>query len=164
MLFDVLAGGEVKNLRVYGLMVLSCLSAEFSCGTSGSGGEASSTSGASTGGGGSTSGASTASESSRGETASDAGGGDAADGETGAASCGPTLEGQSCPDGSAPCSYPGNQCRCASDIWICSLCADTAPPTGASCADITSVCAYDGGATMCTCGGPPLSTWTCTSP
>jgi hypothetical protein len=61
----------------------------------------------------------------------------------------------------ATCAYPGHQCRCTQGPWICSLCPDTAPPTGASCASMIGVCTYPG-ANQCMCGGVPLPVWSCT--
>jgi hypothetical protein len=87
---------------------------------------------------------------------------DAASGDTGSYACGPTLYGQPCPEEGESCVYPSHQCRCTSGVWVCSICPASAPNTGGSCADITSVCRYDAGATQCSCGGIPLTTWSCT--
>lgn len=87
---------------------------------------------------------------------------DAGSGDTGSDTCSPTLYGQPCSDEGESCVYPSHQCRCTSGVWVCSICPASAPNTGASCADITSVCTYDAGATQCTCGSIPLTTWSCT--
>ena len=82
-------------------------------------------------------------------------------GGSGGVECSPTLLGQTCANANETCAYTGHQCRCEQGIWICSLCPDTAPNTGASCADVTTVCTY-AGTNQCTCGGVPLPLWTCT--
>jgi hypothetical protein len=91
----------------------------------------------------------------------DSGGSSGNGGDGGVNACGPTLMGQDCADAGETCAYPSHQCRCTQGLWICSLCPDTAPPTGASCASMTSVCSYPG-ANQCTCGGVPLPVWSCT--
>jgi hypothetical protein len=155
-------------VRLAGLVVVlgfaACSSSDSGSGnTGGAGGTAGSTSAGGTAGMGGVSGA--GGISAAGGTSGSGGnggvGGTGASGGDGGVACGPTLMGQGCADAGATCAYPSHQCRCTQGLWICSLCPDTAPPTGASCASMTSVCTYTG-ANQCTCGGVPLPVWSCT--
>lgn len=166
-------------VRLAGLVVVlgfaACSSSDSgSGGVGGAGGNAGSTSaggaagmGGSSGAGGiSAAGGYAASAGSSGTSGTSGSGGNGGVGGTGAAggdggACGPTLMGQGCPDAGETCAYPSHQCRCAQGLWICSLCPDIAPLTGASCASMISVCTYPG-ANQCTCGGVPLPVWSCT--
>jgi hypothetical protein len=156
-------------VRLAGLVVVlgiaACSSSDSGGGnTGGAGGNAGSTSAGGAAGMGGSSGAggvSAAGGASGSGGNGGVGGTGANSGDAGSVACGPTLMGQGCADAGATCAYPSHQCRCTQGLWICSLCPDTAPPTGASCASMISVCTYTG-ANQCTCGGVPLPVWSCT--